>query len=179
MSPARNLVLAGFMGTGKTSAGRLAAKRLGREFVDVDALIEARENCDIPTIFAEAGEAAFRAIERELIRDVAARENVVIATGGGAVVDPQNLAELQRTGTVILLTATPETILARVGRDTRRPLLRGEDRLARISDLLEKRRAAYGAIPLQLATDGLTTAEVADRVIQLFGDRRDPSDEFA
>ena len=73
----------------------------------LDALIEARENCDIPTIFAEAGETAFRAIERELIREVAARENVVIATGGGAVVDPQNLAELQRTGTVILLTATP------------------------------------------------------------------------
>jgi shikimate kinase len=173
MSADLNLVLAGFMGTGKTSAGRLAAKRLGREFVDVDALIEEREGCDIPTIFAAAGEAQFRAIERDTIREVAARAGIVIATGGGAVVDPGNLAELRRTGTVVLLTATPETILSRVGRDTRRPLLRGEDRLIRITELLEKRRAAYGAIPLQVATDGLTTAEVAEHVVRLFRETAD------
>ena len=164
----RNLVLVGFMGSGKTSVGRLVARQLGREFVDADHEIEKRENCDIPTIFSAAGETEFRRIEREVIRDLSARENLVIAPGGGAVLNPENLADLARTGTVICLRAAPETVLARVGHDTNRPLLKAPDRLERIRDLLQKRQPIYDAIPLQVVTDGLNTHEVAQRVVALF-----------
>ena len=163
-----NIILVGFMGTGKSSVGKLVAKKLNREFVDSDHEIERRANCDIPTIFSAAGEAEFRRIEREVIRYLSARENLVIAPGGGAVLEPENLADLSRSGVVICLRAKPETILQRVGRDSNRPLLRGPDRLERIRELLAKRDPVYDTIPLQLPTDGLNTNQVADRVIGLF-----------
>lgn len=168
MSSSRNIVLVGFMGTGKTSVGKFVARKLGRTFVDADHEIEKREGCDIPTLFAGAGEDSFRRIEREVIRELSARDGLVIAPGGGAVLNPENIADLARTGVVICLRAKPETILRRVGRDTNRPLLRAPDRLGRIRDLLAKRQPVYDAIPLQVDTDGLTTREVADRVIELF-----------
>ena len=168
MTDARNIVLVGFMGTGKTSVGKFVAKELRREFVDTDHEIERRENCDIPTIFSAAGEAEFRRIEREVIGELSARENLVIAPGGGVVLDPENLASLQKTGVVICLRAKPETILQRVGHDTNRPLLRAPDRLARIRELLAARKPAYDSIALQIETDGLTTAQVAAKAIELF-----------
>lgn len=164
----RNIVLVGFMGSGKSSVGRLVARHLGREFVDADHEIEKRENCDIPTIFSAAGEEEFRRIEREVIQALAARQNLVIAPGGGAVLNPDNLTDLAHTGMVICLRATPETVLARVGHDTNRPLLRAPDRLERIRELLAKRQPIYDAIPLQVETDGLSTHDVATRVIALF-----------
>lgn len=166
--PGRNIVLVGFMGSGKTSVGRLVARELQREFVDADHEIEKREGCDIPTIFSAAGETEFRRIERAVIRDLAARQNLVIAPGGGAVLDPDNVADLARTGLVICLRVKPETVLARVGEDTNRPLLRAPDRLERIRELLAKRGPIYDAIPAQVDTDGLSTQEVAARVIELF-----------
>lgn len=162
---ARNIVLVGFMGTGKSSTGRILAERLGREFVDMDAVIESREGRTISRIFAESGEPYFRSLERSLTRELAARENLVIAPGGGIVLNPDNVADFSATGYVICLRASPEQIYARIRTETHRPLLHGEDPLGKIRDLLAKRAALYAAIPLQLDTDGLTPAATADRVL--------------
>jgi shikimate kinase len=164
----RNIILVGFMGTGKSATGRLVAQALRREFIDMDSVIEQREQRSIPKIFADSGEPYFRQLERALVQELAARENLVIAPGGGIVLNPENVRDFQRTGLVICLGATPETILARVGHDANRPLLQGGDKLQKIRDLLGKRQALYDAIPLQLATDGQTAAQVADGVLRLF-----------
>src|SRR5213593_1297251 len=97
----KNLVLVGFMGSGKTAAGKLAAQKLGLKFVDMDDLIEQRHNQSITQIFETKGEAFFREHERKLVRELAARQGHCIATGGGVVLDPNNLRDLGRTGIVI------------------------------------------------------------------------------
>jgi shikimate kinase/3-dehydroquinate synthase len=109
-----NLVLTGFMGTGKTAAGRELARRLGREFVDMDAEIEARAGKPVPRIFAEDGEPTFRQMEAALCAELSARQGLVVATGGGALVDAANRAAMMRTGTVVCLTCDPDEILRRV-----------------------------------------------------------------
>lgn len=167
MSMARNIVLVGFMGTGKSAVGRLLAERLGREFVDLDALIVARAGCTISRIFETEGEAGFRRRERQAVREVAARAGLVVSTGGGVVLDADNVRDFAASGDLVCLTATPETILARVGDDTARPLLRGGDPLGRIRELLAARTALYAQFAHQVATDGLAAAAVAERVLRL------------
>ncbi len=166
-SEKRNIILTGFMGTGKTSIGRLMAERLRREFIDMDAVIEERTGRSIPQIFQEQGEEAFRALERELCRELAARSGLVIATGGGALVNAENRAALGATGDIICLRADPDVIMARVGASTNRPKLDGTDRRARIEALLDERAAAYDAIPLQLDTSQLSLAEAVERALAL------------
>jgi shikimate kinase/3-dehydroquinate synthase len=163
----RNIILTGFMGTGKTSIGQLMAKRLRRPFVDMDAVIEERTGRSITQIFQEQGEEAFRALERELCRELAARSGLVIATGGGALVSAENRALLGATGDIICLRASPDVIMARVGASTNRPKLDGTDRRARIEALLDERAAAYNAIQLQLDTSELTLAEAVERALAL------------
>ena len=123
----RNIVLTGFMGTGKTTVGRLLAQQLGYEFVDTDQIIEERHG-KIGDLFRSAGEEAFRRIERELASELADRERLVIATGGRMMLDPQNVASLSRNGRVFCLVATPDEIFDRVVHDSsrvERPLLVG------------------------------------------------------
>lgn len=168
MSTSRNIVLVGFMGTGKTSTGQCVAKALGREFIDADDEIVRREGRDIPAIFATSGEPYFRQVERAVIQSLAAREDLVIAPGGGAIMNPDNIADLSRTGVVMCLRATPEMILKRVGDDPNRPLLRAPDRLERIRELLARRAPLYDSIPIQVETDGQTPEEVAVRVLEIF-----------
>jgi shikimate kinase/3-dehydroquinate synthase len=166
----RNLVLTGFMGTGKTSVGRQVAQELGRPFVDMDFEIEARTGKSIPRIFAEDGEPTFRRIESALCQELGARAGIVIATGGGALVDPANLAAMIQNGTIVCLTCDPDELLARVNRkDSDRPLLDVEDPGAEIERLLALRRQAYAAIPWQVATTKLPVAVVAERVLQFAG----------
>ena len=134
---ARNLVLIGFMGTGKTTIGRLCAERLGYRFRDSDTEIESRIGCSIAQYFSQKGEAAFREIEREVIAELAEESDQVISTGGGVVLDPENAMRLREGGWVVLLQATPDAILARVGDTRSRPLLaNAADPLARIEELL-------------------------------------------
>jgi shikimate kinase len=168
MGDTRNIVLVGFMGTGKSVTGRALAARLGRPFVDMDGVIEQREGRAIPRIFAESGEPHFRALERALVRELAAQAGLVIAPGGGIVLDPDNLRDFAATGLVVCLRASPEMILARVGGDANRPLLQAPDKLARIRELLAKRQPLYDAVPHQLETDGKTADAVADEVLELF-----------
>jgi shikimate kinase len=139
------IVLTGFMGSGKSEVGRRLARRLGRAFVDTDELIEARAGKSVASIFAEDGEAAFRRFEREAVVEATRRGDAVVALGGGAVLDPDNVAALRAAGIVICLTARPDTILTRVGRGLERPLLAGGDPRATITRLLVERKAAYDA----------------------------------
>lgn len=163
-----NLVLVGFMGTGKSAVGRRAARRLGRMLVDMDALIEKRAGRTIPEIFRDSGEPCFRALEREAVRDLAAQRGLVVAAGGGVVLNPENPADLARTGVVVCLWADPDEILRRVGGDEHRPLLQAPDRGERIAKLLEQRRPLYEAIPDRVDTTGRTADEVTDEVLRIF-----------
>jgi len=164
-----NIIVTGFMGTGKTSVGREVARRLGRPFVDMDAEIEARAAKSIARIFVEDGEAAFREMEAALCTELSAQQGLVIATGGGALVDPTNRALMMSSGTVVCLTCQVDEILQRLSRagNPERPLLDAMDPRARIESLLELRREAYAAIPWQIDTTGLAIEEVAARVIEI------------
>ncbi len=165
-----NVVLTGFMGTGKTTVGRLLAERLGYEFVDTDQLIEQRHG-SIPEIFRESGEGEFRRLERVVANELAERRHLVISTGGRLLLDALNAARLTATGEVFCLTASVDTILDRVASDdpaVERPLLAGGDARARITELLAERAEAYARFE-QLDTEGRApaelAAEIADRVL--------------
>ena len=161
-----NIILTGFMGTGKTSVGKRLAKRLGWRFVDLDQLIAASAKMPITRIFAERGEAVFRRLERRCISRVIHGQQQVIATGGGAFVDSQNRTRLRVSGPVICLTARPRTILTRVGRRlSTRPLLAGAaDPLTRIRRLLSQRAGAYAQADITIDTSDLSVDEVTERV---------------
>jgi len=164
--PPPNIVLTGFMGTGKSTVGRVLADRLGRPFVDTDERIEARHG-PIPAIFSDHGEARFRAIEREVAAEVAARRGQVVATGGRMLLDAENEAVLAGTGVVVCLRASADALVARLaGEVDRRPLLQGDDPDGRIRALVAERAAAYARFP-QVETEGRTPAEVADAVLAL------------
>lgn len=160
-----NIVLTGFMGTGKSHVGRLLAARLEREFIDMDAEIEHREGRKIAAIFESEGEACFRAMERELVSELSDRKDLVVATGGGVVLDPDNIRDFERTGLLVCLDAAAERVLERVAHEAHRPLLAVGDRLQRIRDLMQARRDAYATVALHVNTDGLTPEQVADRII--------------
>ena len=169
---AANIVITGFMGTGKSSVGRLVAERLGRAFVDMDLLIEEREGRSIAEIFATEGEPYFRALERDLCRELAAQSDLVIATGGGALIDPVNREVMGRSGVLFCLRCSPDEILRRLALAEDRPLLDVEDRRQRIEALLAQRREAYAQIPYQIETTGRTIEQVAEEVIRLAGATR-------
>ncbi len=164
-----NVIITGFMGTGKTAVGEEVAQRLDRPFVDVDTQIEKRAGKSIPRIFSEEGEAAFRGIEAALCQELAAKQGLVIATGGGALVNPTNRARMMGSGTVICLSCDVDEILRRVSDNTDRPLLNVSDPRVEIERLLEKRREAYAAIPWQIDTTSLSIKEVATWVIEIAG----------
>lgn len=163
----RNIVLVGFMGTGKSSVGKKLAKRLGMKFVDMDTIIEERAGKPIPRIFAEDGEPQFRAMERALAEELSHKHGLVIACGGGVVLNPDNIRNYSRTGLVVCLNATPEVIFERTSKANNRPLLEEQDRMQRIKDLLAKRKALYAAIPHQVDTTTLSTEEVAQAILKL------------
>lgn len=163
----RNLILTGFMGTGKTAVGQEIARRLGREFVDMDALLEDREAMTVGSIFRQKGEARFRQLEASLCRELAARQELVIGTGGGALIPDANHEILSASGPVVCLTASPDEILRRLEVTEDRPLLDVADRQARVASLLAERREAYARIPLQVDTTGLAVAQVADQVLDV------------
>jgi 3-dehydroquinate synthase len=162
-----NLILTGFMGTGKTEVGREVARRLGRPFVDMDAEIKARAGKSIRRLFAEEGEVTFRQMEAALCQELSSPTGRVIATGGGALVDPANRAAVMRGGTVVCLTCDGGEILRRVsaGYAGDRPLLVVVAPRTEIEQLLALRRPAYAAIPWQVDTTALSVAEVVEQVI--------------
>jgi len=139
-----NIILTGFMGTGKSTVGRLLAGRMGREFVDTDDLIAQRDGRSVADIFNEAGETHFRDLEAQVAAELAERRGLVIATRGRLMLDPANASVLGLTGPVFCLAAEPEVIVSRVSSAANgRPLLAGVDPERRIKSLLERRAAAY------------------------------------
>lgn len=164
----RNIVLMGFMGTGKTTVGKKLAARLGLKFVDMDHIIESRAGKAISRIFAEDGEPHFRELERVLAAELSAREGLVVGCGGGVVLNSDNVRSFSRTGLVVCLTAPAEVIFKRTASASHRPLLEQQDRLQRIVDLLEKRRALYAAIPHQIDTGTLSADQVVDAILPLY-----------
>lgn len=166
----RNLVLVGFMGTGKSTLGRVAARRLGRRFIDTDAEVEARAGLFIPEIFDRLGEEAFRALEAEVLVSVAERTGLVVATGGGALGRSENVAVLRANGVLVLLSARPDVLLRRVGgaeAAARRPLLAGPDPLARIRTLLTERQELYAHADLRLDTSDMGASEAVQALLAL------------
>jgi len=165
-----NIVLTGFMCTGKSEVGRRLAKRLGRPFVDTDQLVEARAGKSVAQIFGEDGEAVFRTLERDAVTTATARGEAVIAVGGGAILDPQNVERLRTNGIVVCLRADTDTILRRVGDVSRRPLLAGGDPRATVERLLAERGPAYErAAHVMVDTSGRKVAEVVESVREHVG----------
>lgn len=165
----KNVVLIGFMGTGKTSIGRLLAARLGCAFHDLDRKIEEQHGMSIPVMFAQHGEPYFRAREKEAVHAAASRSNAVIATGGGTVKDPENTAALRKNGILVALTADVDTILQRTAAHGTRPVLDsadGGDRRAAVVKLLEERRRLYEDADITVDTSGRSPLEITERILQ-------------
>ncbi|NCF50485.1 shikimate kinase AroK [Gammaproteobacteria bacterium] len=162
----QNLFLIGPMGAGKSAVGRQLARLLHMSFVDSDDEIEARTGVDIPFIFEKEGEAGFRKREAKVIDALSAMDGVVLATGGGAVVDPQNRSHLGARGFVVYLHTTVEQQLARTSKGRERPLLENGDRVKILGDLMEVRDPLYREIAdLVVETDGRKVRAVADEII--------------
>ena len=166
MTP-RSIYLAGFMGTGKSTIGRLLAAKVRRPFFDLDEEIVRRAGCSIPELFDREGEAGFRVREKACLTELAGRTGIVLATGGGAVLDEENRTLLATSGMLVALLADEETIWARIGTDPNRPLLQGDLARKRIHELLAQRRPVYESLPYSVHTGGLSPEEVVAEIMQL------------
>ncbi|MEE2908944.1 MAG: shikimate kinase [Candidatus Poribacteria bacterium] len=160
-----NIVLVGFMGTGKSTVGRVIAQKLGFHFIDTDDVIEQTSKAKISDIFAEHGEVYFRDLESQAVKSVALMKNQVVATGGGVVLRSSNIDLLRTGGPVFCLNATPKAIWDRVRSSQSRPLLRGPDPLKKIETLLDKRAPYYALADHQIETTGVSVDRVANEII--------------
>jgi shikimate kinase len=163
-----NIALIGFMGTGKTSVGRLVAEQLRFEYLDTDDVIQSATGRSITEIFEADGEAAFRALEEKVVKELADRKKTVIATGGGLPVNPKNLASLKTHSLVVCLWSSPEKIWERVRHQSHRPLLHDKNPQAKIRELLAKREPFYKQADVLLNTDLRSVREVAQQVVHQF-----------
>lgn len=161
-----NVILTGFMGTGKTSLGKLLATRLGRPFVDIDKKIEDETQLSIPKIFEQYGEEHFRELERVAVKELSEKRGLVIATGGGTIKDEENLRLLKSSGLLICLTTEPEEILNRTSRRGERPVLDGggEERLETIKKLLAERKKFYDRADYQVDTTEWSPLQIIDDI---------------
>ena len=160
-----NIFLVGLMGAGKTTVGRLLARRLKLRFFDSDQEIEARCGVKIPVIWEIEGEAGFRAREAQAIAEISVLDGIVLATGGGAVLARENRALLSARGTVVYLRATPEHLYERVRQDRNRPLLAGGDPLGRLRELYRERDPLYREVADVVIDTGRQSVQVLARAL--------------
>ena len=165
-----SLALVGFMGTGKTAVAKALARRLNKEFIELDSLIEEKAGKSIPEIFRQDGEAAFRRLESEVTEQAAGRKNAVFAGGGGIVLNKINIEHLKKECVIVYLTASPEVILKRTaGAKNKRPLLEVADRAQRVRELLKQRQPLYEqAADIKIDTSGLNINSIAGQIISEF-----------
>ena len=173
----KNIVLTGFMGTGKSTVGRRLAKKLGRPFVDLDDLLEERQGRAIREIFEAEGEAHFRQLEADLCQEAAHWTRHVIATGGGALTFAHNLAAfVENSNLVICLDCEPEALWQRLSRSTHRPMLDSDDRKTRLLALLAERQSAYTKVPHHIDTTAGSIHNTVKEIMALcqnLGDNED------
>ncbi len=162
------IVLTGFMGTGKSVVGKMLAEQTGFGFLDTDQLIEERTGLAITDIFNRRGEAYFRSVEKKVVADVSRKDRVVIACGGGAILDPENFRRLAKNGVLVALTASAAEIEKRTGNNARRPMIDNtSNRKETILKLLEKREPSYRKAHLSLDTTGKDPAEVTRTLLKM------------
>ena len=159
-----NIVLVGFMGTGKTAVGKLLAKEMGMKYISTDEVIEDRERRSINEIFKKSGEPYFRRVEKEVVKKVAELDKFIIDAGGGVMLDEENIQHLKKNAKIVCLSATPEVILERTKRYYHRPLLNTEDPKTTIEELLEFRAPFYGQADFSIDTTNLTIEQVMQEI---------------
>ncbi len=168
----KNLFLIGFMGAGKSSVSAGLGRMLGREVVEMDERIAAQEGMSIPELFAQKGEPYFRACETALIKSFAQGAPRIVSCGGGVPLREENVAAMRESGTVVLLTASPEVILERVKDSDERPLLQGHKDVPYIAALMEQRRPRYeAAADITVDTSRLNIEEVCRQVLRQVSER--------
>jgi shikimate kinase len=163
--PKQNIALIGFMAVGKSAVGRNLAKKLRRRFVDLDRSIEKTVGMKVKEIFAVKGEPYFRQLEKQILSEILEKDGQVIATGGGVVTDDDNLALLRGKTTLIGLTASIDTLLARAGNGAKRPLLKGANRRDRVAELMRQRESKYAQAHFTVDTSALTLEQVVDQIV--------------
>lgn len=162
-----NIYLIGFMGTGKSTVSKELKKLTGRTIVDTDEVLESRAGMSIPQIFDRMGEAAFRQMESDLMKELAAESDLIVSCGGGVILREDNRETMKKSGTVVLLTAKPETVLRRVKNDDHRPLLDGKKNVEAIAELIAQRQPNYDlAKDVEVATDDLSAIEIAKEILK-------------
>ena len=171
-----NIVLVGYRCSGKTTVGKSIAGKTERIFLDTDGMIEDKADCSIEEIISRDGWSRFRNMERGLIRELSSKDNLVIATGGGVVMDEDNMRNLKRSGFIVWLKGSPSVLRDRMEKDRlsgfQRPSLTGQDPLREIERVLEQRKPYYQrAGDLSIDTDLLEAGEVADLIIREFNER--------
>ncbi len=154
------------MGTGKSAVGAILAKATGRTAVEMDAEIEKEQGMSINDIFAQKGEPYFRALERQQVQALCRRQGLVLSTGGGVVLDRDNMRDFKTSGAVICLAASPETVYARVKDQTHRPLLKTENPMQTIKELMTARAPFYALADATVSTDGKSPDQVAEEVLE-------------
>ena len=162
-----NIYLVGFMGTGKTAVGRELAKKMKRQFVDLDDLVELREKQTVPEIFAKQGEPYFRQVEKIILKEVSQEKNFVVACGGGVVLDRDNINNMKQTGRIICLSASPEMILQRTAGFAHRPLLNVPRPREKIELLLKMRAPYYAQADYTIDTSRLSVERAVEKVIKV------------
>lgn len=161
-----NIFLIGFMGVGKSTIAKLLAKELEAELIEMDETIEAEAGMSINEIFERFGEPHFRDLETQLVERVAKTGGAVVSCGGGAVLRPENVDMMKRSGKIVFLSATPETIYERVKNSTNRPLLNGNMNVEYITSLMERRRVVYeDAADVVISTDGKWKSQIVEEIL--------------
>jgi len=165
-----NIFLIGFMGAGKSAVAEYMRTLFNMDSIEMDEIISKREGMTIPKIFESHGEAYFRELETKLILDLQNHKNTVVSCGGGVPMREQNVIEMRKSGVIVLLTASPQTILKRVKYDNSRPLLENRKTVEAISELMEKRREKYHkAADITIATDGKSPKEICKEIVHKVG----------
>lgn len=168
----KNIVLTGFMGTGKTEVGKILSQKLGFILIDTDAEIEREQKTTIADIFDRLGEAAFRDMESAMIKKLSVLKKAVLSTGGGAVLRAENMDALRSNWTIVCLEATPETILSRTSTNKDRPLLQVANPLQKIKELHEFRRPYYEKADIIINTDNISPLQVAEEILKAVGSKK-------